>query len=308
IAVENYNQAIKLNPNEYRAYWFMATHYSQMGNSVQAMENMYKAQNLLPKKEPADFWNEFTCAAVFANMPSHAIFAMKKETKILGHKGNAEEQLGKSIYEKIESVDKYKSYKNTEIWNAEDVGNLAQFISRPLGIKLLVDTICKLSIYDYKNNSAAFMIASPLIKKNNKEIGYTIAILMKTAEEKDKLEDYLNNFIKPYNNKKKVIFSTKYENIIAYEIKESSMYKDNGGGHLYMIGIERNEPEISGLLLETPELLQNKTDEIQYYRASSRKDRFKGKIFYAIMLDTCEDIFEVSYRDFKNFFDNLVIE
>ncbi|MDR0829342.1 MAG: hypothetical protein LBN95_04415, partial [Prevotellaceae bacterium] len=39
IAVENYNQAIKLNPNEYRAYWFMATHYSQMGNSVQAMEN-----------------------------------------------------------------------------------------------------------------------------------------------------------------------------------------------------------------------------------------------------------------------------
>jgi len=88
------------------------------------------------------------------------------------------------------------------------------------------------------------------------------------------------------------------------------MYEDIGGGHLYMIGVERESPEFSGLQLENPELLPLGTPgQVSYYRGTNVKTRFKGKIFYAILLDSCEDIHDQSLAIFKELFDNqMVIE
>jgi hypothetical protein len=86
------------------------------------------------------------------------------------------------------------------------------------------------------------------------------------------------------------------------------MYQDIGGGHWYMIGIERDRPKYAGLLLENPVALpKGNPNEITYYRASDCKDRFNGKIFYAIMLDSCEYINEQSFSIFKSLFDNQII-
>ncbi len=135
-----------------------------------------------------------------------------------------------------------------------------------------------------------------------------VAILFKSANENEYLEDYLNNFVAKYSDKRKIIFSDKYDKMIAYEVIDKSMYTDIGGGHLYIIGIERKAPKYPGLLLENPFTLPDGPEgQVNYYTVSDSKDRFKGKIFYAIMLDSCEDIHEMSFAVFKNLFSNQII-
>jgi hypothetical protein len=227
---------------------------------------------------------------------------------ISGKEGSFQQQLGETIYKRIVPMDKNESYKKEDIWTASQ-GEKITFTSRPLGIKILVDSTWDLQIYDYQKNQGVFILNPPTIaNKKGKEIHYTIALIMKPANDKDKLDDYINIFVSKYPDKKKITFSNKYDKMIAYEIKDKTMYQDIGGGHLYMIGIERNTPNYPGLLLENPETMpKGNVGEVTYYTASDSKDRFKGKIFYAIMLDSCEDINEQSFGIFKSFFDNQII-
>lgn len=307
-ATDNYNSAIKASSSDYRGYWFLGYHYALSNVPTSAIDNFFKAEKILPNQEPADFWNDYAWATAVTNMPSHCIYAMDKVKSISGKEGSFQQQLGEPIYKRIVPVDKNKSYEKQEIWAAID-GDKTTFVSRPLGIKILVDSTWNLQIYDYQNNQAAFIMNPPKIaNKKGREINYTIALIMKTANDKDKLSDYINVFVSKYTDKKQITFSDKYDNIIAYEIKDKTMYQDIGGGHMYMIGIERDRPKYAGFLLENPvSLPKGNSNEITYYRASDSKDRFKGKIFYAIMLDSCEDINEQSFSIFKSLFDNQII-
>jgi hypothetical protein len=308
LAVSNYKSAIKVSPTDYRGYWFLGYHYSLSNLPTNAIENFLKAQNLLPSEPPSDFWNDYAWATAVANMPSHCIYAMDKVKGILGIAGSFEAQLGQSIYKRIVAVNRDKSYKKDDIWIASKEEKTS-FTCRPLGIKILIDSTWDLSIYDYSNRQNAFIINPPTLKnKKGKEIHYTIAIMMKVANDNDKLDDYINNFVSKYPNKSKISFSSKYDKMITYEIRDKTIYQEIGGGHLYMIGIERIAPKYPGLLLENPFSLPNsKTNQVTYYSASDCKDRFKGRIFYAIMLDSCEDINEQSLSIFKTLFDNQII-
>lgn len=307
-AIEHFSSVISNNPKEYRAFWFMGFHYSLSNNPNDAIKNLLMAKELLPKKEPVDFWENFAFSTAIANMPSYSIYAMDRIRTLTGDKGYFEEQLGDNIRQRIKNVDKNNNYKKEDIWTATE-GNLMTFTCRPLGMKILVDTTWQLSIYDYNNGQSAFIITpQPIKNKKGREINYTIAILMKTANDNDGLDSYLNNFVSKYPNKTKIKLTDKYDNMIAYEIKDKNMYQDIGGGHLYMIGVERTKPKYPGLLLESPvNIPKGNTDELSFYTASDSQDRFDGKIFYAIMLDSCEDIHEKSFTIFKDFLDKLLI-
>lgn len=308
LAVSNYNSAIKASPKDYRCYWFLGYHYALSNVPTQAIDNFLKAQELLPIEQPADFWNEYAWSTAVTNMPSHCIFAMDKVKSITGTAGSFETQLGQTIHKRIVEFDKDKSYKKEDIWTASQ-GEKTTFISRPLGIKILIDSTWDLSIYDYNNHQGAFIINPPILKnKEGRGIHYTIAIFMKSVNDNDNLNDYINNLVSKYPNKSKISFSDKYDKMIAFEIIDKTMYQDIGGGHVYMIGIERTAPKYPGLLLENPTTLpKGNVGKVTYYTVSDSKDRFKGKIFYAIMLDSCEDISKQSYSIFKSLFDTQII-
>ena len=96
--------------------------------------------------------------------------------------------------------------------------------------------------------------------------------------------------------------------MVTYEIVDKNMYKDIGGGHMYMIGVERKAPGYPGLLLERPVgFPKGNSGQVSFYSYPEYKDRFKGRIFHAIMLDSCEDIHEQSLSIFKNMFENQII-
>jgi len=308
IAVTNYNTAVKGSPNDFRCYWFLGYHYALSNVPTQAIDNFIKAEKLLSTDQPADFWNDYAWATAVTNMPSHCIYAMDKVKRISGKQGSFETQLGDNIHKRIVEVDKDNTYKKEDIWSAS-TGEKTTFVCRPLGIKVLIDSTWDLSIYDYQKRQGVFIINPPTLKnKKGKEIHYTIALLMKVADNNETLESYLNNFVSKYPDKKAIPFSDKYDKMISYEIHDKTMYQDIGGGHLYMIGVERKMPDYPGLLLESPVTLpKGSSDQVNYYTASDSKSRFKGKIFYAIMLDSCEDINEQSFSIFKKLFDTQII-
>ncbi|MEA5259216.1 hypothetical protein VB264_15575 [Arcicella aquatica] len=311
LAVVNYNLAIEQHPKSFRGYWFLGYHFAQSANINLAIDNLLKAKELLPDEhQPVDFWEEFGVSMVFANMPSHAIFAMDRVKAIRGEIGYFETLLGESVRKKIIAMDNDKIYLNKEIWEASG-DSVMSFTSRPMGVKILVDSKWGLTVTDYKNHGCAFIMSPPeILNKKGKKIGYSIAIIMKVVKENDKLEDFVKNMLGKDKQSKvsKISFSDKYDNLIAYEDQNPKVYKNLGGAHIYGIGIERNAPEYPGLLLERPSMIPNgKEGTITYYSSAKSKDRFKGKIFYFFMLDTCEDIHEESLAIFKNLFEKLTV-
>lgn len=309
-AVINYNHAASSNPVDYRVYWFLGYHYALSNSSISAIDNFIKAEPLLPSAEPSDFWNDYAMAAAIANMPSHCIYAIDKTKCVLGKEESFQHQLWEAVHNRIVPVNKNDSYSKSDIWRVTK-GDKIAFTSRPLGIKIEVDSTWGISINDYQKKQTAFILTPPAIaSRKGKEVGYTIAIIMKTANDNDKLEDYINKLISKYPDKKQIPFSNKYEKTVAYEIKDKTMYQNLGGGHLYMIGIERNAPKYPGLLLENPEAIpEGNAGQINYYSTNESQGRFEGKIFYVLILDSCEDINEQSFSIFKSLFDNrLIIE
>lgn len=311
-AVDNYSLAMTINPKDYRPYWFLGYHYALSNAPAMSIENMIKAHSLLPAEQSEEFWNEYAETHALANMPSHCIYAMDKVKAIKGKEGWLEAQIGPAIRQRIKPVHKDSFYKKEDIWTAAggETSKLNAFTSRPFGVRIITDTSWKLTIYDYEKRQGAFIINPPRIENNiGTQIGYTIAMLVRIPNEQDKLEDYIDLFTKTYTEKTKINLSNKYDRMIAYEIKDKTLYPEIGGAHLYMIGIERDAPAYPGLLLEKASALPvDGSENLSIYMPHNSKDRFKGKIFYAIMLDSCEDIHAQSFAIFKSWFDQLVIE
>jgi hypothetical protein len=308
IAESHYRKSIEIAPSDFRPAWFLANHYSLANNQVKSIEFFLKAQNILPKDEPADFWNEYALATAIANMPSHSIFAMDKARKILKEPGYFETQVGQSIHKRIIPVKSDSTYNFKNIWFYSK-GDLITFICRPLGLKLLVDSTWQISFYDYEKNQSVVTIVPPAIKnKNGRAITYTIAIIIKVEQKGDKLDKFINNFISNYPTINKLTFSDKYPGMISFELKDKTMYQEIGGGHMNMIGIKREPPTYPGLLLEEPVRIPGGgSGEVTYFQAGESFDRFKGNFYYAIMLDACEDIYNEAFKVFKNTFNEQII-
>ncbi|MBK3519442.1 tetratricopeptide repeat protein [Carboxylicivirga marina] len=311
VKAENYYmKAIELAPKDFRPSWFLANHYALSNVPDKAIVYFSRGEKLLPENEPATFWDEYAMATATANMPSHCIFAMDKSKTINGAQGYFEQQIGSSIYERIKPVKSDSVYHFKDIWTASG-NDLMTFTSRPLGIKLLIDSTWQVNFYDYQNNQTGIVMVPPAITNEaGRDITYSIAILMKTAGNDDNLDAHISNFIRPEQKKMPFDKLKAYANKISYEIKDENMYQDMGGAHIHMIGIKRNRPQYPGLLLEQPiSLPGNNKDEPSIYRASDCQDRFEGDIIYTVMLDVCEDIYDEAYKVFKETFESrLVIE
>jgi hypothetical protein len=303
-AVTHYKKAKQVAPNDFRTDWFLAFHYAQSSALDKGVSLFLMAEKELPAKTPAEFWSEYVWTMSVANMPSHAIFGMDQEKKILGKKGFLEEQLGETIRKRLIAVDRDSTYQRNQIWSFSP-GEKNSYTSRLLGVRATVDSSWNVIAHNYaKRFSALILNPTPIKTTSGKVVNYTIAIMMKSAEDTEKLDDYIQKFVANFAGKNKINFSQKYKNIVVYEIKESSMYQDMGGGHLYFIGVERQAPNYPGLLIEEMAKLPSESGVLRYYRPSSGRTRLPGKILYGVMLDASEEIHDKALQVFKDFFEN----
>lgn len=305
-AVHYYTRAAELAPNDYRALWFMANHFALSGELAHSIELYQKSRQQLPENEPADYWEDYSFATALANMPSNCLFAMDRSKAISGKEGYFENQLGETVSGRILPVSSDSAYRFDDLWTIAGEDTLS-FVSRPLGIKVMIDTSWQIQLYDYSDKKSAVMLSPPSITSAaGSEITYTIALIARVAEREVNLKEYVESFISEYPDRNEYDLSDKYPGILSWEMRKNDMYAELGGAHLHMAGIKRARPEYPGLLLEEPTIMPL-SNEIEYFRAPSSLDRFHGDIFYVFILDACEDIYPEALKVFRDLMENQIV-
>ena len=297
-----YKGAIAEKPDDYRGYWFLAHHYSLSREEDQAVTLFEKVEPMLPPDVPADFWEEYGYAMMLAEMPSHCRMAVDKVKKILGKPGYLEDQLGETIRKNLVDTDPDRAYTMKDLWFViHKKQGQAAFISRPLGVRLTIDTSWTIQFNDYsKHQSAIILKPQRATAASGKLIGYTIGVLIKSPAAGETLESYVKNISSGQGKVVQTTAPVGYKKCIAYEILNEKMYPDWGGGHMHVIAIEQKEPAYPGLALEEPfPMPEGDKGKVNYYRQSGQKSRLPGRLFYMILLDTCEAIHEESWSVFQ---------
>lgn len=310
-ALDNYKLAVQLAPDDYRVYWFLANHYALSNQPILAIETYQKALEYPACKSIGYFWFDYSQACIPAGMTSTGIYAAEQANKLQPSEFLANEirQIKKSIVQP--KTDTTIQAKN--MWSfAGKIDGKIVLANRVLGIRLAIDSNWHLQPSDFSNGTAAVPLEPETIisKKNNQPIGYSILILAKVPQHGQTLKSFLMMFSKKYDSLKPVQLTDKYPGIIGYEVLDKSIYQNIGGGHMYMLAFERDEPDYPGIVLETANSqLAKGAKGLSYYRLDGQFTRLKSKIYYLVMLDTCGDIHDESLIIFKNFLENgLVVE
>jgi hypothetical protein len=308
-AEKYYKKAMQLAPLDFRPYWFMGKYDALANDLIHSIEYFRMAQIRLPKSEPAAFWDQFASAASQAGMPSTSIYAMDKAKAILSRPCDFERTNGQLVRNRILEVNSSRTYANTELWSYTQGENVT-FSSRPLGIKLNIEPDWELEISSFEKKKATFTMILPALTNDNGQEGKcTISILTKVAADEDDLRTFLNSMVNTTSEKMEIAYSDKYPNMISYELVDPTTNMEHGGNHQYLIGIRRKQPLYPGLNLEQPLPTSGEKGEAENAVPEIPKGRFAGTIFYAVMLDTTDDIFLTAKRTFWDVFVNqLFIE
>lgn len=312
-AVDNYQKAQSLSPNDYRAYWFLGNHYSLSARQMDAFGAYAIALKLMPAdaKSP-EFWADYSVACANASMISTARYAASRATKIDSGMQHLEEQLLQVAANRYKIASPDTTLQNTDIWTSYKKDGKVVFDNWLMGIKVGLDSTWGLTAGEYKDHQC-YLVLQPAraTDAEGRKIGYTMLFMMKQAQPGETLQAYLDKLTSKYTNRKPVTFTAGgFTSMLAYEINDPASYRDIGGGHFYELAIERDAPEFPGMLLETPTESPTSNDnsgQIKYYKAPLKFARVKGKIFYLILLDTCGNIFDQSVKTLRDLLGNNVI-
>jgi hypothetical protein len=310
VAIRHFKEAIQ-NESDGRGQWMLGRHYALSGNIQEGFVMMDRAMNLLSEKNKTEFWNDYAMVSAMANMPVHAMMGMDQYREKVGKTSYFESQLGNTMKERILKMDPDSNFLKEQIWFLKQSSNIDEYICNPLGIKFYVDSTNEVIVYDYQRNQNAVLIKPPAIQgKMGISVGMSVLMLMHPAKKDGQsLDDYMSLILKDFKNKSPTLLETKYGKLKAFEIKDPSLYPEMGGGHMWLVGLEREEPRYPGLIFEYPTQPNQEKNEqgMNYYHPSETIGRFPGKIQYLFLLDTCEEIYEPSMEFFIRFLNERLI-
>jgi len=313
-AVAGYQQAQLLAPKDYRVYWFMANHYSLSAEPVVAIKTFKQAVQNLPPHPSFLFWSEYAGACMLAGMYGTARYAAHQVSIIQGQTSRIEAEIIRISAKTVKPPRIDTTLQNKDVWNLQGrSGRNLILNSWIMGTQFAVDSLWHLQLGGYdKHLSYATIMPEKITSKKGVGIGYSFLVLVKVADEKESLQQFLDQFTSAskIGGRKPVSLSfSKANNGLAYETKDPTVYPDIGGAHGYAIAIERNMPEFPGLKLDRPvEMPKADAGKVHYYVAPQKNGRLNAKLYYLILLDSCEDIHDESLAVFNNFLTDLVIE
>lgn len=312
-AEDHYLLAKNIAPDDYRVYWFLGNHYALSDNVASAVQEFRVAMQYLPKPTVSYlFWADYARACSYANMPGTAYYASNMASKIAGRRIFLEDQIMSTNRTALKSVHSDTVVDGKEMWlvNGKQ-GKKLLFFNRLLGTRLLADSTWELQISDFRNwFSYISFKPQPATGKNGEKIGYSILFLTQVPEKRQTLQRFLDSLTAKSTKKTRINFEVGgIKNCIGYEIKDPDIYPQFGGSHSYAIAIQRDQPAFPGMLLETPlELQAGSKNDVTYYLSPARFTRINTRLYYYILLNSCESIHDESLAVFKELIENITLE
>lgn len=316
---KHFNIAIKINPSDYRAYWFKGIYLTDSGNQIESLHYYQKAESLVPQDPPYFFYESMAFAYYLGNMPAHTLRALKISHELNRDSTEFEKIIIPVLEKRMLKPDIKKQYEVQDIWLGEKSDSLI-YISYPLGIYVCSDTTWSVDGFPYKNKQSMISFSPPSIDKGSKKISSSIAIISNLINNEKDFRSLLKNYI----NKKDIVKQTEikhpvFGSVIQLEIKTNRYYKEIGGGHFIIWAFKKNKPEFPGFLLERPvdfnisleesDDYSQKEKTVHWFSFDEFYTRFDQDIAYFIMLDTCEEAYPDVYPLFVNFVNHqLIIE
>jgi len=311
-ALTNYKAAITSASSDYRAYWFLANHYSLAAQPSLAIATYNIAFRNLTQKPDENLWVDYSIACTNAGMLGTAQFAAHQLSLVQGKKSHLEEQITTVAAHQLKTPPADTTIVAKDLWGSYGKnGEKLQVINWLNGIKFKVDSLWELQLGDYKNKTT-FATFKPLsiTAKNGKKIDYSILLLAKVADNGETLQQFLDKFSTKSKNKKPYVFEfgKKTENSISIEATDPDIYPNIGGSHFYTIVFERNPPEFAGMKIEEPITMPTNGGGMAYYTMNAKYKHLPKKIYYLVMLDTCGFINNESLSVFNDFLSTFVVE
>jgi hypothetical protein len=308
VAITHFKKALSLNTGDGRAMWAMAKHQALSGRIIDGWQWMEKASLALSMEDQKDFWNDYAMIAAMANMPAHSIKGMEEYKKMNHRPSYFESKMGNAIRARIVPVNKDSIYAKEQIWFLHRSGANDEYTCNPEGIRFMVDSTCKVIVHDYQQKQNALILQpASFFNQEGRAVNMSMLILIHPASDEESLKANMKSLTGRWKNIAEKTWDSEYGKLIAFEIKEPELYAEMGGGHLWMVGFERMEPPISGLPFEQPSQPESQSEGLNLFHPTETIGRFKGKIQYVFLLDTCEAIYEPSLAFFKKFIDQQLI-
>ena len=313
-AIGNYNFAVALAPDDYRAYWFLGRHYSLSAQQVLSIQNFRIAFGNLPKVNVnARFWMEYAEACSLASMPITAKYAAHHASEVSGSRTYIEATLSSIIKRTLKSTPVDTTLTDRETWSATiQSDNSVVFNNWIMDFKVRADGDWKIQTGGF-SKGGSYIVISPSAERapSGQKITYSMLILSKIKQPGQSLSDFLDEFTLKGGTRKSITFDVgSIKNCMAYEIFDPSAYKSMGGGHMYAIALERDAPVYPDMALEeAQDLPKNNTSALKVYSPTTQLRRVNTGLYYLIMLDSCEFINKQSLAAFKDLLQNrLLIE
>lgn len=305
-----YLKAITADDRDCRGYWFLGYHYALSDEVGKGVLWFNRALQRVNGGTGNEFWQEYAFAMMLAGMPSHCKYGLDNFKR---HGGTSvlAMMMDSSLQAKIIPTDPDISYSAKALWQSVRMGKEVKFISRPLGIKFEVDSNWMMQFGGYAKRLSTISMQSTLITSSKgARVGYSIGLVVRVAGNEEKLEDFMASLMKLGGTRDSVFpFSDIYPAGLSYTLKGNGIYSDRGGAHIHYIGIERPSPTYPGLSLEDQaEEIHGEPGKLEIHSLNLFRTRFPERVFYFLILDTCEDIHEESWNTFRRFIKGMRLD
>lgn len=304
----NLVKARELMKDDFRPDWFLGLHYIK---SLHTKEGMSVFLNIAKEKDVEDglFWEDYALAAYFSQMLQNALWGLDKAKTTLGEDSDYEKLFGQKIRKKFSTPDKNSKIDSKQLWELSKSDSLIDFASYPLGYRVSIPSNWKVYPTPFQKKVGALSIEMEPVKGIKGDVVPSMSIFTYVAEKKENIEDFIKKFMKPNVDFEKCELGLGL-NESSYVGSDSKVYSKEGGAKIILVYFERNEPEYKGIKLEKPHESSSPSGEVEYYSLTKDRifSRFNGRLFYLILLDCSESVFDRTLPKFNHTLKSLIVE
>jgi tetratricopeptide (TPR) repeat protein len=297
-------------PRDYRPYWILGIHYSQAALPLDAIKEYENVIGKIPEDKISPFlWDDYAAAASAAGMPIRAVAAFETAARLRGESLPESNGYYMAIKKKLKKPEDAVDLKEADITVWEEAGDDYEVYSRPFGIRFPLRSAWKIKTALSQNSSYTLAAKSENITSvKGNTITYSLLLLCQAKPTKD-YEYFKSGFMKSGGTMKKASLEDIDPRWEVFEAWDPSLYKNIGGMHGYIAFLRATEPKLMGFKLERPRSPpKSGVGGVYYYPLKDVLLRYGGEIYYTVLLDTCEEIFQKSQNDFLEFLRGTVIE
>jgi hypothetical protein len=235
--------------------------------------------------------------------------ALDKTKEILQKDSENEELFGKITRDKFRVPKRDSKLETKQLWTQITSDSRNDFISFPLGYRVSTSSDYNVKPLPYNNGTTGLSIEIGPLKGIGGDVVSTLSIITHVPNENESFEDFMKKFMKPDCDLKEYDLDLGL-NEFSYVCTNSNLYSQEGGARMLLVYFERNEPKYKGAKLEGLQEIPDTSSNFTFYDPTEDRAfaRFDGKLFYLVILDSCESIFEKSLSEFNRTMKSFVAE